>query len=78
MSHEFCTAMNGVLSGCELLMSNAAVLTSEQVEILSMLHVSAQSMLVLINDVLGLSRLEAQNTDYFMRHFDARMYLIIF
>ena len=63
MSHEIRTPMNGVISGCELLVSSSANLSNDQLEILAMVQVSAQAMLVLINDILDLSRIELQKLE---------------
>ncbi len=57
MSHEFRTPMNGVLGATQLLESTG--LNSVQQEYVDILSESGNKMLVLIDDVLDLSRFEA-------------------
>lgn len=57
MSHEIRTPMNGIFGMTELALTTD--LTTEQREFLSMVKSSADSLLVIINDILDYSRIEA-------------------
>ncbi len=57
MSHEIRTPMNGIFGMTELALSTN--LTAEQHEFLAMVKSSADSLLVIINDILDYSRIEA-------------------
>jgi signal transduction histidine kinase/CheY-like chemotaxis protein len=57
MSHEIRTPMNGIFGMTELALSTN--LTGEQREFLTMVKTSADSLLVIINDILDYSRIEA-------------------
>jgi signal transduction histidine kinase/CheY-like chemotaxis protein len=61
MSHEMRTPMNGVLGMSDLLRTTA--LTPEQREYVEGIHSSASSLLVVINDILDISRIEAGKVD---------------
>ena len=61
MSHEMRTPMNGVLGMSELLRTTP--LTREQQEYVEAIHGSASSLLVVINDILDISRIEAGKLD---------------
>ncbi len=62
MSHEIRTPMNGVLGFSELLLSDDSLAPAhrEQVQII---HDSARGLLILLNDILDLSRLEASQVE---------------
>jgi signal transduction histidine kinase/CheY-like chemotaxis protein len=57
MSHELRTPLNGVLGAIELLLQSK--LSQSQRRLGDILHLSAQSLMDLVNDVLDFSRIEA-------------------
>eukprot|EP01119_Soliformovum_irregulare_P014005 TRINITY_DN3782_c1_g3_i1.p1 TRINITY_DN3782_c1_g3~~TRINITY_DN3782_c1_g3_i1.p1 ORF type:complete len:644 (+),score=228.96 TRINITY_DN3782_c1_g3_i1:32-1933(+) len=59
MSHEIRTPMNGVIGGTDLLLASGNNLTAEQKEVLGIIRHSSEAMLMLINDILDLSKIEA-------------------
>ena len=74
MSHEIRTPMNGVIGGTDLLLdpSSGENLTPEQREILSIIRVSGEAMLTIINDILDLSKIEAGHLELSTSAFPVR------
>ncbi|TLU51860.1 MAG: PAS domain S-box protein [Chlorobium sp.] len=61
ISHEIRTPMNGILGFTELL-KEPHLTGKEQTEYIGLIHKSGQRMLSLINDLIEISRLDAQET----------------
>jgi signal transduction histidine kinase len=61
MSHELRTPMNGIIGMTDLALDTT--LTVEQREYLDMAKTSADSLLTLLNDILDLSKIEAEKLD---------------
>ena len=75
MSHELRSPLNSILGFSELLLENASGLTPEQREDLSIVHRKAQHLLVLVNDLLDLSRIESGQVELERTAIPVRDYL---
>ncbi len=73
MSHEIRTPMNGVLATVEML--NATPLSPEQAEMGGIIQSSAENLLVIIDDILDFSKLEAGKLRIEHRAFDLSNHL---
>jgi CheY-like chemotaxis protein len=70
VSHEFRTPMNGILGLSEIL--KATPLTEKQLDLLKGITTSAENLLVLLNDVLDFSAIEAGKMEVDQRSFELR------
>lgn len=70
MSHEMRTPLNSIIGGTEYL--DAAPLSDDQQHCLAMIRHAGDSLLVLINDLIDLSRIEAGQLEIINRPFDLK------
>jgi PAS domain S-box-containing protein len=71
MSHELRTPLNAIIGYSEMLMEDAEELEQEQfVSDLKRIHASGKHLLMLINDVLDISKIEAGKMELFLETFD--------
>jgi PAS domain S-box-containing protein len=73
ISHEFRTPMNGILGLSEML--RGTLLSDKQQELLRGITTSAENLLVLLNDVLDFSAIEAGKMDVDLRSFELKQIL---
>ncbi len=73
MSHEIRTPMNGIIGMAGLLQGSG--INAEQREYLDMLEASARTLLTLIDDILDLSKIEAQRLELRDEPFELRVLL---
>ncbi|NTV62387.1 MAG: PAS domain S-box protein, partial [Oscillochloris sp.] len=67
MSHELRTPLNGILSFSELLLEQiSGPLTERQLRSVQLIETSGRHLLSLINDILDLSKIEAERMDLYL------------
>lgn len=74
MSHELRTPLNGILGYTQIL-SWDKTLTAEQQEGVDIIQRSGEHLLTLINDILDLSKIEADRLDLYSTDFDLQDFL---
>jgi signal transduction histidine kinase/DNA-binding response OmpR family regulator len=71
MSHELRTPLNAIIGYSEMLQEEAADLGQEDfIPDLQKIHAAGQHLLALINDILGLSKIEAGKMDLYLETFE--------
>lgn len=68
MSHEIRTPMNGIIGVSELLKQTP--LSKEQLDLVNIMSVSGNNLLLIINDILDISKIEAGQIKLEDNHFD--------
>ena len=76
MSHELRTPLNGVLGYTQILQRDKTA-SSKQQEGLNIIHQSASHLLTLINDVLDISKIEAQKLELYSQDFHFENFLTV-
>jgi len=74
MSHEIRTPLNGIIGAAELL--KLTKLDEEQLQLLNTLQASNSIMVDIVNDLLDISRIEANKMDILMSPFDIRKSIV--
>jgi PAS domain S-box-containing protein len=70
MSHEIRTPMNGILGMAQLLLMDGEMGEDERREHVRTIYASGQTLLVLLNDILDLSKIEAGKMELAFAEFD--------
>ena len=73
MSHEIRTPMNAVLGMCQVLKDSE--LSTEQKKNLQVIHASTDTLLMLVNDILDISKIESGKIDLESRIFELKTVL---
>lgn len=68
MSHEMRTPLNAIIGGAEYL--EEAALSGDQIRCLCMIHQAGNSLLVLVNDLIDLARIETGHLELFSERFN--------
>ncbi|GEM_PF-631551 len=74
MSHEFRTPLNGILGYTQLLRRDAQLLPTQR-ESVNIIHRSGEHLLALINDILDLSKIEAERLEIVPIELDFRSFI---
>ena len=74
MSHELRTPLNGILGYAQIL-SRDMTLTSKQQEGITIIHQSGEYLLTLINDILDISKIEANKIELCLTDFNFNEFL---
>ncbi|BCL38300.1 hypothetical protein NSMS1_47470 [Nostoc sp. MS1] len=74
MNHELRTPLNGILGYAQILLRDSAT-TPKQLKGLGVIHQCAYHLLTLINDILDLSKLEAQKMELYPQDFHLANFL---
>jgi len=70
MSHELRTPLNAIIGITEMLIEDAEVDNSEILDPLNRVHRAGDHLLMVINDILDLSKIEAKRMDLNLEYFD--------